>query len=271
MFSARPCVEIDTGKMCSNSAPAAYSVWRGPGTLETVMLAAGGSTSDRLERLYSRARIWTTIGAPSIDRLETCGISARSGCDISLDLVDCAMIASRRCLGSSTSVAIEQIMPNTWLLASVLPSSRSEIGTAAVIGLAGNAPCSSRYRRTTPLASASTTSLSLPPDALATAFARDSEIDTPAKLRSEEIALFRMVEGDAMLAMLSRDFGSATLPRTSETPLIMFGRLPANFTALSIWNMALSNSTDPISLLPLRGSSMPLAAVAPSSGWRHSC
>ncbi len=41
-------------------------------------------------------------------------------------------------------VAIEQIMPNTWLLASVLPSSRSEIGTAAVIDLVGSAPCCSR-------------------------------------------------------------------------------------------------------------------------------
>ena len=75
---------------------------------------------------------------------ETCGISARSGCDISLDLVDCAMIASSRAFGSSILVAIEQIMPNTWLLESVLPSSRSEIGTAAVIDLAGSAPRSSR-------------------------------------------------------------------------------------------------------------------------------
>ena len=76
--------------------------------------------------------------------LDTCGMKARSGCDISLDLVDCAMIASSRSLGSSILVAIEQIMPNTWLLASVLPSSRSEIGTAAVIDFAGKAPRSSR-------------------------------------------------------------------------------------------------------------------------------
>src|SRR6266850_1642607 len=144
MFKARPWVEIDTGKICSNSAPAAYSVCRGPGTLDTVMFAAGGSTSDRLERLYSSARICTRIGAPSMEMLDTCGISARNGCDISLDLVDCAMIASSRDLGSSILVAIEQLMPNTWLLASVLPSSRSEIGTAAVIDLAGSAPRSSR-------------------------------------------------------------------------------------------------------------------------------
>src|SRR3981189_1220333 len=149
MFSARPWVEIDTGKICSNSAPAAYSVWRGPGTLETVIFAAGGNTSDRLERLYSSARIWTSIGAPSIEMFDTCGISARSGCDISLDLVDCAMIVASRSLGFSTLVAIEQIMPNTWLLESVLPSSRSEIGTAAVIDLAGSAPRSSRQRPTT--------------------------------------------------------------------------------------------------------------------------
>src|SRR5882762_3994062 len=144
MLSASPWDEIDTGMMCNNSAPAAYNVWRGPGTLETVIFAAGGSTSDRLERLYNSARIWTRIGAPSIEILETCGIKARSGCDISLDFVDCAMIASSRAFGSSTLLAIEQIMPNTWLLASVLPSSRSEIGTAAVIDLVGSAPCSSR-------------------------------------------------------------------------------------------------------------------------------
>src|SRR3954467_5366654 len=144
MFRARPWVEIETGKMCSSSAPAAYSVCRGPGTLDTVMLAAGGSTSDRLERLYSSARICTRIGVPSMEMLDTCGISARNGCDISLDFVDCAMIASSRVLGSSTLVAIEQIMPNTWLLESVLPSSRSEIGTAAVNDLFGSAPCDSR-------------------------------------------------------------------------------------------------------------------------------
>src|SRR5215218_8488147 len=113
MLSANPWVEIDTGKMCSNSAPAAYRVWRGPGTLDTVIFATGGSTSDRLERLYSSARICTTIGAPSMEMLDICGIRARSGCDISFDLVDCAMIASSRALGSSILVAIEQIMPNT--------------------------------------------------------------------------------------------------------------------------------------------------------------
>src|SRR6476620_7118778 len=108
------------------------------------MFADGGSTFDKSERLYSSARICTMIGAPSMEILETCGMKARNGCDISLDLVDCAMIASRRALGSSMLVAIEQIMPNTWLLASVLPSSRSEIGTAAVIDFTGNAPRSSR-------------------------------------------------------------------------------------------------------------------------------
>src|ERR1700731_5367418 len=113
MLSASPCVEIDTGKICNNSAPAAYSVWRGPGTLDTVIFAAGGSTSDRLERLYNSASICTRIGAPSIDTLDICGIRAPNGCDISLDFVDCAMMVSSRALGSSMLVAIEQIMPNT--------------------------------------------------------------------------------------------------------------------------------------------------------------
>src|SRR4029079_553094 len=141
------------------------------------MWAPCGSTSERLERLLSSARICVTIGAPSIERLETCGINARNGCDISFDLVDCAMMVSRRVLGSSTLVAIEQIMPNTWLLASALPSSRSEIGTAAVNDLVGRPPWLIRYRRTTPDDNASTTSLSLPPEALASVLARDSEID----------------------------------------------------------------------------------------------
>src|SRR3977135_4125547 len=110
MLSASPWVEIDTGKMCNNSAPAAYSVWRGPGTLETLMWPAGGSTADSVERLYNSARIWTRIGAPSIEMLDICGIKARSGCDISFDLVDCAMIASSRALGSSMLVALEQTM-----------------------------------------------------------------------------------------------------------------------------------------------------------------
>src|ERR1700676_2965563 len=133
MLSASPCVEIDTGKICNNSAPAAYSVWRGPGTLDTVIFAAGGSTSDRLERLYNSARIWTRIAAPSIETFDICGIKARNGCDISLDRVDCAMIVSSRALGSSMFDAIEQIMPNTWLLASVLPSSRKDFAPGPVI------------------------------------------------------------------------------------------------------------------------------------------
>src|SRR5260370_17832321 len=113
MLGASRWAESDTGKMCRNPAPAAYSVWRGAGTWDSVMFAAGGSTCDRLERLYNSARIWTMIGAPSIDRLDICGIKARNGCDISFDLVDCAMIASSRALGSSILVAIEQIMPYT--------------------------------------------------------------------------------------------------------------------------------------------------------------
>ena len=111
----------------------------------------------------------------------------------------------------------------------------------------------------------------MPPDALASAFARDSEIEVPAKLRSDEIALFRMVGGDTMLAMLSRDFGSEILPITSETLLSIVGTLPANFTALSIWNMALSNRIDPRSLLPERGRSMLFGVGEPSNGWRQSC
>src|ERR1700694_2590534 len=114
-------------------------------------------------------------------------------------------------------------------------------------------------------------SLSLPPARLASALACDSEIDTPAKLRSDEIDLFRIVDGDTMLAMLSRDFGSEIFPTTSETLLSMDGVLPANFTAFSIWNIALSNRIDPRSLFPERGSSMPLAAAEASNGWVQSC
>jgi hypothetical protein len=104
---------------------------------------------------------------------------------------------------------------------------------------------------------------------LASAFARDSEIEVPAKLRSEEIDLLRMLGGDIMLVMLSRDSGSEILATTSETLFIMPGILPAKRTALSIWYIALSNRIEPISLFPERGSSM-LLAVA-SSGWVQSC
>src|ERR1700756_5135794 len=180
------------------------------------------------------------------------------------------MIVSSRVLGSSTLLAIEQIMPNTWLLASALPSSRSEIGTAAVIDLFGSAPCFKRWRRTTPEAIASTTSLSLPPDAFASALARDSEIETPAKLRSEEIDLLRMVGGDSMAARFSRDVGSEIFPTTSDTLFSMVGMLPAKRTALSIWYIALSNRIEPMSLLPERGSSVLLAGGRASRGWVQS-
>ena len=79
-----------------------------------------------------------------------------------------------------------------------------------------------------------------------------------------------MVDGDTMLAMLSRDFGSEILPTTSDTLFSIVGMLPANFTADSIWNMALSNRIDPRSLFPERGRSMLFGAAEPSNGWRHS-
>src|SRR6201995_3024878 len=92
---------------------------------------------------------------------------------------------------------------------------------------------------------ARTTSLSLPPDAFATAFARDNGIETPAKLRSDDICLLRTVGGDIIPARLSRDFGSVILPTTSETLLSKVGTLPANLIAVSIWNIAWSNRIEP--------------------------
>src|SRR5260370_42372499 len=112
-----------------------------------------------------------------------------------------------------------------------------------------------------PLEIARTTSFSLPSACLASTFARLSEIDTPAKLRSDEIDLFRIVDGDTMLAMLSRDFGSDILPTTSETLLSMAGRLPANFTADSIWTLPVATRIDPRSLFPEPGRTMALAAA----------
>ncbi len=78
---------------------------------------------------------------------------------------------------------------------------------------------------------------------------------TAAKLRSEEIDLLRTVDGEIMLEMLSRDFGSATLRRISERLLSTAGMLPANFTAFSICIIALSNRIGPRSLFPVRGRS----------------
>ena len=48
-----------------------------------------------------------------MDKSDIDGISARSGCDISLDFADCAMIACIRSFGSSIFEASEQTMPNT--------------------------------------------------------------------------------------------------------------------------------------------------------------
>ena len=73
-----------------------------------------------------------------------------------------------------------------------------------------------------------------------------------------------------MPAMLSRDFGSAAREAISDMLLSIDGTLPANFTAFSIWNIALSNSTEPRSPLPMRGSEMSFADAAPS-GWLQSC
>ena len=88
----------------------------------------------------------------------------------------------------------------------------------------------------------------MPPEALASVLARLSDTEVPAKLRSEEIDLFSMVGGDTMLPRLSRDPGSLIFPTTSEMLFAMVGRLPTNFTAFSIWYMALSNKTGAIVL-----------------------
>ena len=112
--------------------------------------------------------------------------------------------------------------------------------------------------------------MSLPPDALATALARDSEIEVPAKLRSDEIALFKIVGGETMLAMLSRDFGSETLLTTSETLLSIAGMLPANFTALDLEHGVVEQDRSEIAL-PERGRSRVFGVEEPSKGWRQSC
>ena len=60
------------------------------------------------------------------------------------------------------------------------------------------------------------------------------------------------------------------MPITSDMLLSMVGTAAANFTAVSIWNMALSNRIDPISLLPVRGSSRVFGAFEASNGWVQS-
>ena len=74
-----------------------------------------------------------------------------------------------------------------------------------------------------------------------------------------------------MLARLSRDLGSETLPTTSETLFSIAGTLAANFAAFSIWSIALSNRIDPRSLFPERGSSRLFGAAEASNGWVQSC
>ena len=75
-------------------------------------LARSVTLSIREENYIEAARAISASPKPKA------GISARSGCDISLDLVDCAMMASNRALGSSmrpsklVSRAINEISPS---------------------------------------------------------------------------------------------------------------------------------------------------------------
>ena len=70
----------------------------------------------------------------------------------------------------------------------------------------------------------------------------------------------------------SRSISAGRLATTSDRLFKTVGIEPANFTALSIWNMALSNRIEPRSLLPERGSSrLFCAAAAASNGWVHNC
>ncbi|CKZ97340.1 Uncharacterised protein [Mycobacterium tuberculosis] len=67
-----------------------------------------------------------------------------------------------------------------------------------------------------------------------------------------------------MLARLSRDFGSDILATMSRILLTVSGTPPIILIPLSIWNIALSNSTEPRSLFPVRGRSKLFALVASS-------
>ena len=116
-----------------------------------------------------------------------------------------------------------------------------------------------------------TTSFNFPPACFATAFACDREIETAAKLRSDEIDLLRIVDGEIMLDRLSRAFGSNTVESISAALFAIAGRFPANLTNVSICIIALSNRTEPRSFLPVRGKSMPLIPADASNGCRQIC
>jgi len=116
-----------------------------------------------------------------------------------------------------------------------------------------------------PLDSASTTSLSLPPAAAATAFDRDIDTETAAKLRSDEIDLLRMVEGAIASLRPAIAPGSLNFDTTPDSAFAMSGRPLMKSIGCCNCRLKLSMRTAPRSWrLPERMSGSLPCAVRPS-------
>ena len=154
------------GSIFSIFAPRKYSGKLGPGTLEMTRLCTTGCRSDRRRREYMRT------ADPNTDGAANCAQSVRrlasSALVWSLATTFASRIASSRSIGSSMSVASDMNMPDTRLVPGRDSAAWTDIGTIAMSGLRGSSPRSSRYLRRAVEHTASTTSLTVVPNAFLT-------------------------------------------------------------------------------------------------------
>ena len=154
------------GSIFSIFAPRKYSGKLGPGTFEMTRLCTTGWRSDSRSREYMRTAEPNTEGAAncaqSVSRL------ASSASVWSLATVLASRIASSRPTGSSMSVARDMNMPETRLVPGRDSAACTDMGTMAMSGLRGSASRSSRYLRRAVEQTASTTSLTVVPNAFLT-------------------------------------------------------------------------------------------------------
>ena len=138
----------------------------GPGTLEMTRLCTTGWRSDSRSREYIRTADPKTEGAAncaqSVSRL------ASSALVWSLATTLASRMASRRSTGSSMSVDSDMNIPDTRLVPGRDSAAWTDIGTIAMSGFAGSAFCPSRYLRRAVDVMASTTSLTVVPNAFLT-------------------------------------------------------------------------------------------------------
>ena len=161
---------------------------------EIVTLNAGRTRSKtRIEEMSRAARPMRAGKVNSVQSVRT-SAPIRDCWDLASDIA--AEIVRRRSTGSATSVASEVSMAERRLPALSLSSSaRTEIGTKPTRGSSGSSPRASRYRRSAPAQSASTTSLTVHPKWFFTAFRSSRRTSPNATRRCGVIARLNEVLG----------------------------------------------------------------------------